>query len=331
MPCRVFNMLMRALWIMGLLLLVLWVTPQAGAQPYPKKPIRLLVGNSPGGGTDLIARTLSQKLFEAWGHSVVVEHRPGGTGAVASVTVAKAAPDGYSLMIVTSSSHAIAPALQSDLPYHPVRDFAPVALVATAPQILVAHPALAANSVKELIALAKTRPGALNYASSGTGTLGYMTAELLKSVTQTDIVHIPYKGTGSAVIELLGGQVQLMFSAPGAVIQHVRAGKLKSIAVASAKRPAGLEDVTTFAEAGYPAIEASNWYAILTTAGTPKAIVDKLNQAIVRATGLPEVKESFFTQGYEATTSTPQQLEQLIRHDLAKWQKVVKATGAPKK
>ena len=324
-------MRMREGRIIGLLLPALWAMPQAGAQPYPTKAIRLLVGNSPGGGTDLIARTLSQKLYEAWGHSVVVEHRPGGTGAVASVTVARATPDGYSLMIVTSSSHAIAPALQSELSYHPLRDFASVALVATAPQILVAHPSLAANSVKELVALAKAKPGVLNYASSGTGTLGYMTAELLKSVTQTDIVHIPYKGTGSAVIELLGGQVQLMFSAPGAVIQHVRAGKLKSMAVASARRPAGLEDVTTFAEAGYPAIEASNWYAILTTAGTPKVIVDKLNQGIVRATSLPEVKESFFTQGYEAASSTPQQLEQLIRNDLAKWQKVVQVAGNRKR
>ena len=322
--------LVRTRRIIGLFGLALAVVPTAVAQNYPTKAIRLLVGNAPGGGTDLIARTLSQKLYEAWGHSVVVEHRPGATGAVAAVTLAKAAPDGYTLMIVTSSSHAIAPALQSDLAYHPVRDFAPIALVATAPQILVAHPALAANTVKELIALAKAKPGALNYASSGTGTLGYMTAELLKSVTQTDIVHIPYKGTGSAVIELLGGQVQLMFSAPGAVIQQVRAGKLKSIAVASAKRPAGLEDVTTFAEAGYPAIEASNWYAILATAGTPRAIVDKLNQGIVRIVRLPEVKESFFTQGYEATSSTPQELALLIRNDLAKWQKVVKAAGAPK-
>jgi tripartite-type tricarboxylate transporter receptor subunit TctC len=322
--------LVRTRRIIWLLWPALWVVSTAGAQNYPTKAIRFLVGNAPGGGTDLIARTLSQKLYEAWGHSVVVEHRPGATGAVAAVTLARAAPDGYTLMIVTSSSHAIAPALQSDLPYHPVRDYAPIALVATAPQILVAHPALAANTVKELIALAKAKPGALNYASSGTGTLGYMTAELLKSVTQTDIVHIPYKGTGSAVIELLGGQVQLMFSAPGAVIQQVRAGKLKSIAVASAKRPAGLEDVTTFAEAGYPAIEASNWYAILTTVGTPRPIVDKLNQGIVRIVRLPEVKESFFTQGYEATSSTPQELAQLIKNDLAKWQKVVKAAGARK-
>lgn len=299
----------------------------ATAQEYPTKPIRFIVPFAPGAGTDMIARTIAQRLNEAWGHPVVVDHRPGGTGAVGSMVVAQAAPDGYTMMMVTSSTHAIAPNLHRKPPYDPVKDFAPVSLAASAPEIVVAHSSVPVASIKDVVALAKAKPGVLNYASSGTGTIGHMTGELFKLVTGANIVHIPYKGAGAAIREVLGGQVQLMFSAPAAVIPHVRSGKLRALAAATRERLPELKEIPTLAELGYPAVEASNWYGVLVPAGTPRAIVDKLNREIVRTMQLPEVKEALFRQGYNATHSTPEQFGKLIRDDLAKWKKVVKASG----
>lgn len=297
------------------------------AQSYPTKAIRFVVPFVPGGGTDLMARSIGQKLNEEWGQPVVVDHRPGGTGAVASVIIKNATPDGYTLLMVTSSTHAISPNLFRNPPYHPVRDFTAIARTATAPQILAVHPSVPVNSVKELVVLAKTKPGTLNYASPGTGTIGHMTGEMFKMVAGVDIVHIPYKGSASAARELLGGHVQLSFSAPGPIIPQVRAGKLKALAAATRERSLELTDIPTFAELGYPAIEASNWYGVLTTAGTPKAVVDKLNREIVRIVQLPEIKEILFRQGYEPKTSTPSEFAQFIKDEFAKWQKVAKTSG----
>jgi tripartite-type tricarboxylate transporter receptor subunit TctC len=246
---------------------------------------------------------------------------------VGSIIVAKAPADGYALLIVTSSTHAIWPTIQTDLPYHPVRDFAAVSLAATGPQVMVVHPSVPVSTVKELVALAKARPGSLNYASAGTGTAGHMTAELFKTVTGTNIVHIPYKGTASVMTDLLSGYVQMMFGGPGSVIPHVNSRKLKALAVAYSRRTAGLERVPTFAEAGYPGVDATQWYGVLTTGGTPQTIVDKLNREIVRILQLPDVKERFLASGYVAAPTTPQEFAQLMRDELAKWQKVVKATG----
>ncbi len=299
----------------------------APAQEYPTKSIRFVVPNAPGGGTDLMARVISQKLSEAWGHAVVVENRAGGTGAVGSVFVAKSPADGYSLLLVTSSTHAISPALQSNLPYDPVKDFAPVSLVATGPQVLVMHPSVPAKTAKELVALAKSRPNGLNYASAGVGSLGHMGMELFKSVAGMKIVHVAYKGTGAAITDELSGYVQLMFSGPGAVIAHVQARKLKAIVVANPKRTVGFEDVPTFAEAGYPAVEAAQWYGVVTTAGTPSAVVTKLNREIVRILKLPDPQSQFLANGYTPDSNTPEEFSQLIRKELAKWQKVVKETG----
>jgi tripartite-type tricarboxylate transporter receptor subunit TctC len=297
------------------------------AQDYPTRPIRLVVPFAPGGGTDLLARTLALKLNEAWGQPVINDNRAGGTGAVGSVLVAQAAPDGYTLILVTSSTHAISPNFFRKPPYNPVKDFAPVSLVANAPEVVVVHPSVPAHSIKELIALAKAKPDTLNYASAGTGTIGHMAAELFKVVTGTRITHIPYKGTGDAIREVLGGQVQIMIGAPGAVIQHIRSGKLRALAACTRQRLPEIKDIPTMAEAGYPAVEASNWYAVLATAGSPSAVIGKLNREIVRIMQLPEIKEMILRQGYEATTSTPEELGTLIRTDLAKWSKVVKATG----
>jgi len=297
------------------------------AQDFPVKPIRVVVPFAPGGGTDMIARTLAQKMQETWGQSVVVENRAGGTGAIGAAIVAKAPPDGHTLLVVTSSTHAIWPSIKTDLPYHPERDFAAVSLAATGPQVLVVHPSVPANSVKELVALAKTRPGQLNYASPGSGTAGHMTGELFKNVTGTNIVHVPYKGAASLQADLLSGYVQMGFSGPGAVIPQVNSGKLKALAVAYPRRTAGLMQVPTFIEAGYPAVDAAQWYGVLTTGGTAAAIVDKLNLEIVRILQSPEVKERFLSSGYVATSTTPQEFARLIRDELAKWQKVVKASG----
>lgn len=297
------------------------------AQDYPTRPIRLVVPFAPGGGTDLLARTVAQKLNEAWGQTVVVDNRSGGTGAVGSVLVAQAAPDGYTLLLVTSSTHAISPNFFRKPPYDPVRDFSPVSLIANAPEILVVHPSVPATSIKELVALARAKPDTLNYASAGTGTIGHMAAELFKVVTGVKITHVPYKGTGDAIREVLGGQVQIIIGAPGAVIQHIRSGKLRALGAATRQRLPELKDIPTFAESGYPAVEASNWYAILSTAGTPSAVVNKLNREIVRTMQAHEIKEMILRQGYEATTSTPEALGILIKGDLAKWNKVVRQTG----
>jgi tripartite-type tricarboxylate transporter receptor subunit TctC len=297
------------------------------AQQYPSKPIRFIVPFAPGGGTDMIARAIAQRLTETWGQPVVVDHRAGGTGAVGSIVVAQSAPDGYTMLIVTSSTHAIAPNLHRKPPYDPVKDFAPVSLAASAPELFVAHASVPVSSVKDVIALAKAKPGSLNYASPGTGTIGHMTGELFKQVTGANIVHVPYKGAGAAIREVLGAQVQLMFSAPAAVIPHVRAGKLKALAAATRERLPELKEIPTLAEAGYPAVEASNWYGVLVPARTPKSVIDKLNGEIVRAVQLPEVKEAFLRQGYEASPSSPEQFGQLVRGDFEKWKKVVRASG----
>ena len=244
-----------------------------------------------------------------------------------SVLVAQSAPDGYTLLLATSSTHAISPNFFRKPPYHPVTEFSAVSLAAVAPEIVVAHPSVPVTSIKELVALAKAKPAALNYASPGTGTIGNMTGELFKLVTGTTITHVPYKGSGAAMRDLLGGQVQLMFSGPSGMLQHVRAGKLKALGVAARARMPELKDVPTLAESGYPTIEASNWYAVLTSAGTPMAVIRKINAEIVRAMQLPDIREMLIRQGYEAKSSTPAELAALIKDDLAKWNKVVKSSG----
>ena len=297
-------------------------------QTYPSKPVRFIVPFSPGGGVDLLGRVISQKLTETWGQSMVVDNRSGGGGNIGTDMVAKAPPDGYTLLIGYVGNLAVNPFLFKDLPYNSLRDFAPITMAATAPNMLVVHPSVAAGSVKELVALATSKKATLNYASAGNGTVGHMVAELFKMETATQIVHIPYKGNGAAITDVLAGQVQMMFSAPGAVIQQVRAGKLKGLAVASAKREATMPDIPTFAEAGFPAVEAQAWYGVLSTAGMPRVLIDKLNKEIVRILQLPDVREKLLAQGYNVVTSTPEQFRELIKTDLAKWQRVVKASGA---
>lgn len=299
----------------------------AWTQDYPTRPIRFLVGNAPGGGTDYVSRAIAPKLSEGLGEPVIVDNRAGATGAVAATLVAKASPDGYSILIITRSSHSISPALKNDLPFHPVKDFTAVSLLVNSPNVLVVHPSVPANSVKEFIAYAKSKPGALTYGSSGVGSVGHMAAELFKTVTGTNFVHVPYKGSGAALGDLLSGRLQLMFNGPASTINHVHAGKLKALALGGDKRATGLENVPTFAEAGYPAVLAAQWYGLVTTAGTPKAIVDKLNRETVRALQMPDIQKQLNSSGFDAAPTTPQQFAQLLMDDVARWQKVVKTTG----
>lgn len=298
------------------------------AQQYPTKPIRMIVPFSPGGGVDLIGRTLAQKMQEAWGQSVIVDNRGGAGGNSGTDMVAKSPPDGYTLLMGYVGNLAINPWLFRKLPYDPVKDFSPVSLTTTAPNLLVAHPSVAAATVKELVALGKAKPGALSYASAGVGTVGHMVAELFKSATGTNIVHIPYKGNGPAVNDLLGGQVQIIFGAPGAYLAFVEAKRLKAIAVTGQKRLSELPDTPTFAESGFPKVEASGWYGVLAPAGTPRVVVDALNRQIVRIMNLPDVKERLMAHGYTPTASTPEEFAELIKSDLVKWRDVVKASGA---
>jgi len=305
------------------------LAPGVAGQAYPNKPVRFIVPFAPGGGVDLIGRTLAQKLTEAWGQPVVVDNRGGGGGNIGTDMVAKALPDGYTLLMGYVGNLAINPFLFKNLPYDPVKDFAPASLAATAPNVLVAHPSVAAKSVKELVSLAKSKPGGLNYASAGNGTVGHMVAELFKTVTDTQVVHIPYKGNGAAIADILAGNVQLLFGAPAALISHVRSGRLRALATAGNTRAKGLEDVPTFAEAGFPAVEASAWYGVLLPARTPAPIVAKVHADIVRILDMPDVRTRLTNSGYEPIVSeTPAAFAQVIKNDLAKWQKVVKASGA---
>ena len=298
----------------------------AGAQPYPSRPIRFIVPYPPGGGTDVVARILAEPLTAELGQPVIIDNRGGAAGNVGTELAARAPADGYTVLF-TLSSHTINPKLYDKLPFDVERDFTPISMVALIPQILVAHPSLPANSVKELIAVAKAAPGKLNYASVGTGSPGHIAGELFKLKTGVDIVHVPYKGGGPAVTDTIGGQVQLLFVSMPAVWQQVKAGKVKAIAVTSAKRSQTAPDVPTVAESGVPDFVVDSWYGALAPAKTPPAIVARLNAAFVKVLENPQVKEKLFAQGAEAAPSTPAEFDRVIKDELAKWEYVIRAAN----
>ena len=297
------------------------------AQRYPDRPVRLIVPFAPGGGNDIIARILGQKLAEGWGQQVVIDNRPGAGSNVAAELTARAAPDGYTVFQF-NVANAIAVSLYKKLGYDPIRDFAAVTQLASAPFILVVHPAVRARTVQELVALARAQPGKLNYASSGNGGATHLMTELFKTLSGTDLVHIPYNGAGPALNDLLGGQVQVLFAVPASSLPHIKSGRLRALGVSSLKRSALAPDVPTVAESGVAGFEGSAWYGVVVPARTPHAIVSALHTDIVRVLHQPEIKERMSSQGVELRGSTPEQFAQFIKSEISKWSRVVRISGA---
>lgn len=306
-------------------LLLLAVACSATAQAYPSKPVRLIVPFAAGGPADIQARLIGPKLTEAWGQPVVVENRAGGNTIIATELTARADPDGH-LVQVISAGFAINMSLYAKLPYDSVRDFAPVTQLTSGPAIAVVHPSLPARSVRELIALAKARPGQLTYASAGLPS--QLAVELFKVMTGTDMVHVPYKGQGPAMIDLIAGHVQLSFPTILGTYAHVQAGRLRALATTGAKRSPAAPELPTMMEAGVPGYVATNWFGTVVPAKTPATIVARISQEIARALRLPDVSERLLAQGMEPTGSTPEEFSAYIRSEMAKWAKVVKASGA---
>ena len=298
------------------------------AEIYPSRPVRLVVPFPPGGGTDFVARTLAQTLQEYLGQSVVSDNRAGGGGNIGTELVAKAAPNGYTLLLGYVGSLTINPSLYGNLPYDTLRDFAPVSLVAAAPNLLVVSPSFSASTVKDIIALAKAKPGGLTYATAGNGTVGHMVAELFKWVAGVDIVHVPYKGASPALTDLMGQRVQMFFTSPGSVMSLIDAKRLTAVAVANAQRLPEFPDIPTFAEAGYPKAEANAWYGLLAPAGTTRSVIARLNKAVNTGIQQPEVKQNFAKRGFVSLTNSPEQFTQVLKADLAKWREVISASGA---
>ncbi len=297
------------------------------ATKYPTKPVRLQVGYTPGGAVDVSARLVAQRLTAAFGQSFIVENRPGVDGILASDFVAKAAPDGQTLAYI-SAGHTMNPALHpKSLPYHPLNDFAPVSIVATGTQTLVVNPSLPVRNVKELVALARTKPGQINFASSGTGGPMHLCGELLKLAAGINIVHVPYKGGGPALNEVIGGQIEMTFIGAPASMPHIRSGRLRVLAVSTAKRVAALPDVPTVAEAGYPGFDVGALYAVLAPARTPAPIVNRLSGELAKIVKIPELRDRLMGLGLETMGSTPQQLTDFMRADLDKWHKLVQRIG----
>ena len=302
-------------------------TTLAMAQPYPAKPVRLIVHFPPGGPTDMVARVVAQKMTEAWGQQYVIDNRPSAGGIIGVELVARAVPDGYTLLFGTGGSMAITPAIGKPLPYDVNRDFAPVGLVVINPQILVFHPSFAPNNIKELITYAKANPGKINYASVGPGSPNHLGIELLKSLAGINLVHIPYKGSSPAMTDLLGGQVSMLFNSMPTVIPHVKSGRLKGIAVGSAKRSAAMPDIPTVAESGVLGFDYVTWYAMFGPAALPKPIIAKLNAEIVKMLADKELAQRLAVQGAEPSPGTPEQLGRYMREEQERWRKVIKSAN----
>lgn len=297
------------------------------AQSYPAKPLRFVVPFAAGGGSDLVARTVAAKLTEALGQPVVVDNRAGAAGSIGADIAAKSPPDGHTLLLGSNGPLAINPSLYAKLPYDASRDFAPVSLVTIMPFVLVVHPALPVRTVKELIALAKSKPGQLNYGSPGNGSTTHLANELLKSMTGTSITHVPYKGVAPAATDLISGQVQMMSGDLSTLLPHVRSGRMRALAVTAARRSSLLPNVPTVAEAGVPGYEASGWFGVLVPAGTPQPIVTRLNSAIVKGLESSDSRERLAALGGEVAGDTPEHFAAHIRTEAAKWSKLIRTLG----
>jgi tripartite-type tricarboxylate transporter receptor subunit TctC len=305
-------------------LAALAISSAAHAQVYPSKPIRMIVAYPPGGGTDIVARMVAQKLGETLGQGVLVENRGGASGNIGTEVAARAAPDGYTVLMGNVAPNAINASLFKNLPFDPVADFAPVSLVASTPNILVVHPSTPARTVKEVIALAKSKPGALNFASAGVGSSSHLAGELFRILAGAEIVHVPYKGAGPAMVDVLSGQVQLYFATMPAAMPHVKSGKLVPIAVTSARRSPALPDAPTIAESGVPGYEASTWYGLLAPAHTPAAAVARLHDGIVKVLADATLRDRLGEQGFEPVGNSPEEFGAYIKSEIAKWGKVIR-------
>lgn len=297
------------------------------ARSYPNKPVRILVGFAQGGGADLTARLFAQKFSDAWGQSVLVENRAGAGGNIATEMVAKAPPNGYTMIMVTSG-HAITVSLYDKLSYDPVKDVSPISPVATTPSIVTVHPSAPYGSVRDMVAHAKANPRQISYGSPGSGTTAHLAMELFAMLTETRLTHVPYKGSGDSTVAALGGQIPVLVSSLPSVMNHVRAGKLRPIGVTSLQRTQLAPDLATIAEGGVPGYDAITWYGLLTSPGTPAPIVTKINQEIGRIIQMRDVLERYKTLGFDPTHSTPAQFTEYIKTEITKWAKVIKESGA---
>jgi tripartite-type tricarboxylate transporter receptor subunit TctC len=299
----------------------------AAAQPYPSKPLRILVGFSPGGASDITTRIVGQKLSEAFGQPVVTDNRAGASGAIAARIVAQSAADGYTLLSGATSILAINPAMLAKPGYDPVKDFTPVSQTVSMPQLLVVHPSVKAGTLKGLIALAKARPGELNYSSSGSGSSSHLAIELLKFMTGINLVHVPFKGSGQSMPALLAGQVQMIFDPIPTSLPHVKSGKLRALAISTARRSPAIPELPTAAEAGVPGYDSSLWYGLLLPAGAAAPLVEKLNQAVNAALRAPDLIQRFAALGADPVGSTAATFDRTINEEIAKWGRVIKSAG----
>jgi tripartite-type tricarboxylate transporter receptor subunit TctC len=308
------------------LLLAALLLPLGAAAQYPAKPVHLVVPFPAGGPTDVLSRVLAQKLSERWSVAVVVDNKPGAGGAIGSDSVAKSAPDGYTLVMATSSTHSIGPALQK-LPYDPLKDFTPISQTWSAPNVLLVSPKLGVHNVRELIALAKAKPGQLNFASSGIGTIPHLSAELFKRLAGIDIVHVPYKGTGLAISDIARGQVAMIFDSIITGQQHAKAGNVRMLAVSTAKRSALLPDVPTMAEAGVPGYESNTYFGVLGPAGLPREVVDKLSGDIAAVLKAEDLRARFAAAGAEPAGTAPEAFAALIESERDKWARLIRSAN----
>ena len=299
----------------------------AAAQSYPVKPVRIMFAQAPGSASDFISRVVGNALSENLGQPIVIDARPGAGGVLGTEVAARSAPDGYTLFMGNNSTHGSNPAVYAKLPYDAVKDFAPISFVASVPYVLVVDPSLPVKTVKEFIALAKSKPGKMNYASAGNGSTHHFCGELLKSMTGIDIQHIPYKGSGPGIAGLLGGEVSMMFSNVADIGSQIRAGKVRPLAVTSRKRASSLPDVPTMAEAGLPDFEITSWFGLLAPAGTPSAVIGRLNAETAKVLGKAEVKATLAAQGLEVAPSSPEQFAAHIKSEIARFTQIARAAG----
>ena len=325
--CTAVRRQLKQYWRAGGVIALAAIAGLASAQSFPSKPVRIVVPYPAGGPIDMTTRPLAQKLTDAMGNPVVVDNRGGANGMIGTDNVAKSPPDGYSLVVASGGAFAIGPHVYAKLPFDVFKDFAPVSLFVTLPELLAVHPALPVKSVKELVALAKERPNQLNFGSSGTGSTPHLAAEMLKSAAKIQMVHVPYKGMGPATMDLIAGQLQLVFADMPVLMQQVKGGKLRALAVGTKQRSAGLPDIATMVEAGFPQVEAYNWYALYVPAATPKPIIARLNAEVVKVMNDPGMKSFNQSQGADAAGSTPEELAALHKREYDKWASVVKEAG----